>query len=745
MTANTAEVFELQGKVRRIIFRNEANNFCVIALELLEGNIPQNMINPLYPKSFMATGTFATVAEGQKLKLKGKWQNFKKYGWQFIVSEYSVIQPNSRQALIEYLSSGLFRGVGPKTAANIVNTFGDETLDVIKNHPERLTMVSGVSEAKARLITQRYREAQHLEKLMLSLKPFNISTKKVITIHRRYGEKALDIIMENPYRLCEEVQGVGFRTADAIARHSGKNANDDFRIRAGILYTMSEVAAVEGHVYLPFDLMVEKTKKTLEASEITGQIDKNDIIRIAIELNNAGDIIIERDGAVYLPIYNKSEIYIARKLKTLSRIKPKEFTYLVHDMIPELEKKFGIKYAEKQKEAFMMLPYTNFMVITGGPGTGKTTIIKGIIEIYKKNFPGSKLALCAPTGRAAKRMEEATGLPASTIHRLLDYRPNGEEGLTCGRNEANPIDADMVIIDESSMIDCLLFNTLLKAIKPETTLIMVGDVDQLPSVGAGNILKDIIDSGKVTVVRLNEIFRQADTSKIIINAAKINQGDTDLEYDENFMIIEEEDPLMICEIIKKKFREELCRVGGNVYEVQVITPFRKNTVTGANNLNNILQEDLNPKTTGKTELHHGSVSFRKHDKVMQHKNNYEKEVYNGDIGIVQEVDTADGSMKVLFDDDRIVEYYRDELDEIQLAYTTTIHKSQGSEYKTVIIPLSMEHKIMLQRNLIYTGITRAKERVILVGDRKALNYAIRNHKIDSRFSKLKERLQQEER
>lgn len=739
-TAGT-EMIELKAKVKTVMFKNSQNSYAAVSFEILEGDIPRHMVNPLYPHNFVGTGTFMRVAAGQKLSLKGKWINNKKYGWQFQIEESAEIEPDSRQGIIEYLSSGFFKGIGPKTAERIVDMFGDETLDVIRNNPGKLSMVEGISAVKASQIVRDYRESEHLERLMLSLKPYNISTKKVVSIHQKYGDKALDSIKENPYGLCDEIKGIGFKTADAIARQCGKSPNDDFRIRACIKYILTDVAGAEGHVYLPFDLLTEKVKKTLEDSEITGEVSINDIVRVCIDMNNSKEIIIEQDSAVYLPMYLSSEMYIARKLKVQSQTQQKQFIYIVEDTIAEMERKFSIKYAEKQKEAFRMLPYTNFMVVTGGPGTGKTTIIKGIIELYKKNFPGSKISLCAPTGRAAKRMEEATKIPASTIHRLLEYRPNSEDGLTCGRDESNPIDADMIIIDESSMVDCMLFATFLKAVNPKTTLIMVGDVDQLPSVGAGNVLKDIIESGKVTVVRLNEIFRQADTSKIIINASKINKGEKDLEYDDDFIFIEEKDPLMMQETIKKVFREELCALNGNIHEVQVISPFRKKTLAGSNSLNTIIQNDVNPKSPGKPELHYGSVSFRQNDKIMQFRNNYDKEIYNGDVGIIYRVNTADNSLLVKYDsEDDEIEYCADEIDEIQLAYATTIHKSQGCEYRTVIIPLTMEHKRMLQRNLIYTGITRAKVRVILIGDEKALHYAINNNNIEGRFSKLKERL-----
>lgn len=733
------DVITIEGTVAKILYKNEANNYVIVSVKASNPEvIPDFAANEWYPGRFVAIGNFMRISQGQKFILKGKWTRHPQYGGRFQVESYEEIVPTDLEALIEYLSSGLFKGIGRKTAASIVQAFGEKTLDVIKNHPEKLTTVKGISDAKASIIVRSYKESEHLERLMLSLKPFNISTKKIIKIYQRYGENAIEKIIENPYWLCDEIEGIGFRTADAIAKHCGIAPNDDYRIRAGIIYTLHECAQVDGHVYLPFEVMVQKTKEVLMAGEITGDVDKNSIIRVAIDMNNSEELVIEKDGAVYLPFYHGAEIYVAKKLQILLETKPRKFIYDMDEVISELEKKHKIQYAPKQKEAFYTLPKTNVMVITGGPGTGKTTIIKGIIDIFKKNFPGSKISLAAPTGRAAKRMEEATGVEAKTIHRLLEYRPTEELGICCGRNEYNPLDADLIIIDESSMIDLLLCATFLKAVKPSTLLIFVGDIDQLPSVGAGNVLKDIIDSGKIPVVRLNEIFRQKDTSRIIINAAKINRGETDLDFGDDFVFVEEEDIHNIPNIIKNEFRDALVEVR-DINEIQVITPFRKRTETGVERLNQILQQDLNPKRSNETEIHYGSNTFRKYDKVMQYKNNYEKQVFNGDVGIIHEVDPNNGILKVMINDE-MVEYHKDELDELQLAYATTIHKSQGCEYHTVIIPISMQHKRMLQRNLIYTGITRAKEKVILIGQKKALNYAIRNNKVSSRFTKLAKRI-----
>lgn len=728
------EELVVDGVVEKILWRDEATNTTIASFK--GKNIPKFAQNPLYPESFVVIGVFPKLGKGQRLKLKGKWSRDRKGRWSFYTSSYSEIMPNTKETMVEYLSSGLFKGVGKKTARAIVDTFGVESLDVIKNQPSRLMEVKGISLKKAEAISKSYVQSKHLEKLMLALKPFQISTSKIIKINKIYGEKALDRIKENPYILCDDIEGIGFKVADLIARHYKKSPNDDFRIRAAIIHTLNE-SAVEGHTYLPYDLLLRKTQQTLQQGEISGYVDKNDIIRVSIDMNNIKELVIERDHSAYLPIYYASEIAVARKIKMLLEKKPRKFKYDIEACIRELEEKYKIQYAEKQKEAFRTLVTTNLMIITGGPGTGKTTIIKGIIDIFKRNFPGSKILLAAPTGRAAKRMEETTGLKAKTIHRQLEYRPTADGTITCARNENNPLDADMIIIDESSMVDLLLFSTFLKAVDPNTMLIMVGDIDQLPSVGAGSVLKDLIECNKIPVVRLNEIFRQADTSRIIINSSNINNGITELEYGKDFILIKEKDAANIPEIIKKCFLSELARTR-DINEIQVLTPFRRKTENGVEQLNKTLQEAINKKDPKKAELNY-FTTFRQYDKVMQVKNNYEKEIFNGDVGIIKDIDVEEGKLLVEINGE-IVEFYKDELSELQLAYATTIHKSQGCEYDTVIIPITMQHKRMLQRNLIYTAITRAKEKVILIGDEAALKYAIRNNKVNNRFSKLKERI-----
>ena len=728
-----AKTDSINGKVNKILFRNAENGFSIVSIKSTQ--IPDFAKKRSYPNQFTAKGIFLQLAEGQHLTLSGKWDKDKQYGWGFLVDTYTEEAPNSKEAMVEYLSCGLFKGIGEKTAQNLVKHFGREVVDIIRKNPQELSKVQGISSRKAQNIADSYKASEHLEKLMLSLKPYKISTKKINKIYQQYGEKSMERIVENPYQLCQDVEGIGFLVADAIGSSCNISPNNEHRIQSALLHTLNVASMAEGHAYLPFDLLIEKTQAVLEKGAISGKVAKNDLVRIAVDLNNQEEIILEQDSAAYLPLMIGSEKFVANKIRLMGQQKEFDFPFPLKECLSEMEKKNKIKYAEKQREAFQKTMQNNMLIITGGPGTGKTTIIKGIVDLYKKNFPGCKIELAAPTGRAAKRMTESTKLPAKTIHRMLEYRPSDEGGIRCGRDESNPIEAKVIIVDESSMIDILLMTSLLKAVKNDTALIFVGDTDQLPSVGPGNVLKDMINSQKIPTVFLNEIFRQAGTSKIIINADKINRGENELEYDDDFQIIEaktEEIPSMI----EKVYMKELQRLG-DLNDLQLVTPFRRKTDAGVDALNKQLQEVVNPKKG--EELKYGFQTFRAKDKVMQYRNNYEKDIYNGDVGTVDWVDRKNNEMEVRIEDEPIY-YSKEDLDEIQLAYATTIHKSQGCEYDTIIIPLSIEHKRMLQRNLIYTGITRAKTKVILVGEKRALNYAIKNNNVNARFSKLVERI-----
>lgn len=710
----------IKATVKKIIYQNLQNNYYVISFK--PDNAPE----------FTGVGQFYQARPGQCFVLHGAWTENQKYKkqWQFAVSRAENAAPEGNEAIIEYLSSGLFPGIGPSIAREIVRKFKDDTLKILQDSPTRLVEVKGISSAKVIKIVKAYETVKHMEELILKLRPYAIPSTKIYKLFQKYGEKTLDFIISNPY--CLYGEGIPFKTADVIGRDCKIHPNDENRIYTGILFVLSEHGIREGHTFLPFGVLVQKVKEILEKGEISGEIDRNEVSRVLNEAHHNKSLVIE-NWLVYLPEYYLAEKESATKIKYLISRPQKQFPNLDKAIIA-MEKKNNICYAKKQKEAFLALK-NNCLIITGGPGTGKTTIIKGIIDIYKQNFPSSVIHLAAPTGRAAKRLEEATKMPARTLHRLLEYR--GEDGaVVCARDEKSPLDCDLLIIDETSMMDLLLTHNLLKALKPTASVIFVGDADQLPSVGAGNVLKDMIQSGKVPVVELNEIFRQAGTSLIIVNADKINRGDTELEYGEDFILLEKMGDL--AGTVLDTFKAGLA-AAKDIYEVQVITPLRRKTESGADNLNEVIQASINPKEKGKGELHHGKRIFRKYDKVMQFKNNYEKEVYNGDIGIIQQIDAENGNLSVLIDN-AAVEYTKEDIDELYLAYAMSVHKSQGCEYDTVIIPLSMQHKRMLQRNLLYTAITRAKRKVILVGNPKALAYGIANNKTTERFSQLKNKI-----
>lgn len=729
---------EIEAVMGKVLYRDPVTNRPKIAVMKSE-NIPKFAREWMYPNSFIAIGNLPN-AEKLRVRLQGKWDRDKRRGWRFLADYYEEVIPETPDAMIEYLSSGLLKGVGPKTAEAIVNHFGDDTIDILKNDPIRLAEVKGISAKKAEAIASSYQSAAHLEELMLLLKPYFITTGKIVKIYEKYGKKAVETIKKNPYKLCDDIDGIGFKIADKIARSVGISPEDDYRIRAGLLYTLSEASQGEGHLYLPFPELIRRAKRTLETSEVSGAVNQNDIIRVAIDMMDQDELVFD-DEDVYLPIYYASERLVANKIRSLMQAPKKTFKVPFDKIIPEIERKFNLTngYDETQKEALRALEKGNVLIVTGGPGTGKTTIVKGIIEIFKQNSEGrARIALCAPTGRAAKRLEEATGVEGRTIHRLLEYRPNNDNGNgQCGRNEHNPIDADVIICDEFSMVDILLFSSFLKAIKPGTTFVIVGDVDQLPSVGPGNVLRDLIESGQIPTVRLTEIHRQADTSKIIINAAKIREGDTDLEWDENFEFIDCKSD-EIPGLIKEKFVAAFDEVR-DIFDVQALSPFRRKTESGSDALNNLLQNALNPKRGGEAEIKVGAQVFRKHDKIMQLKNNPEKDIFNGDLGLIKGIEDKTSLTAEI--DEELILFENDDLYELGLAYCTTIHKSQGSEYHTIIIPVTFQHRIMLVRNLIYTGITRAKVRVVLVGERDALTYAIKNNRVSCRNSKLRVRLQ----
>jgi len=676
-----------------------------------------------YQELVTVVGNLADAVVGSVLLIEGEWTNNPKYGTQFSAQKWEETVPATVYGIEKYLGSGLIKGVGPVYAKKIVQKFGTDTIAVIEDTPERLSEVEGIGEKRIQRISESWERQKEIKNIMLFLQNYDISTTFAAKIYKHYGNDSIETVKKNPYQLADDIWGIGFKTADKIAFKLGFEKQNPERCRSGILYTLNQLAD-EGHVYAEKEQLLKKCQELLEI----------DIPVVENALNATiarNDLIIEED-AIYLPPFYYAECGIAEKLLELAD----SDTILNHNVkinISALEQKLHIQYDDVQAQGIQQAVSSKVMILTGGPGTGKTTTTLGIIETLKSL--GNKILLAAPTGRAAKRMTEATGMEAKTIHRLLEYSP--EEGYK--RNKTNTLDGDVLIVDESSMIDIILMYSLLKAIPLHMKLILVGDIDQLPSVGAGNVLRDIIDSEKFPVVRLTKIFRQAQSSQIIMNAHRINKGqypNLQNQQGTDFFFIECEEPEQAANQIVGLVKSRLpkyCHV--NPTDIQVLTPMQRGVI-GAANLNQLLQQNLNPAESWLTR---GGRTYRLHDKVMQIKNNYDKEVFNGDIGMISDVNTIDKELTVQFEN-RFVKYDITDLDELVHAYAITIHKSQGSEYPIVVMPVMMTHFIMLQRNLIYTGITRAKKMLVLVGTKKAVAYAVKHITVTKRNTKLKERL-----
>ena len=621
------------------------------------------------------------------------------------------------------------KGVGPKFAKRIVEKFGKDTLDVIEECPDELLKVPGIGKVRVDRIKKSWQEQKEIKNIMLFLQSHEVSTSHATKIFKTYGSESIEIVKENPYRLADDIWGIGFKTADSIAQKMGFDKGKFVRLRSGIFYTLNKLAE-NGHCYANRRQLIEKAKELLEVEEPEIEITLDEMLR-------TNDVIQEKnpeqEDAIYLPPYFFSETGCAKRLIQLMvgrrkiKVDPDQ---IMKKVVAESE----ITYDEIQLEAVRTAISSKVMVLTGGPGTGKTTTTLGIISAYQKI--GMKILLAAPTGRAAKRMSEATGMEAKTIHRLLEYKlPEGYQ-----KNEEKPLEGDVLILDECSMIDIMLMYNLLKAIPEHMTLILVGDIDQLPSVGAGNVLRDIIDSGEIPVVRLTRIFRQAQGSRIIMNAHRINRGEAiDMRggKDADFFFASKATNQEVVETIVQYCKTNLPRYYhvDPLEDIQVLTPMQRGEC-GAVNLNQVLQEAMNPTAIF---LRRGGTQYRLHDKVMQIRNDYDKEVFNGDIGTIVKVNMEDRELTVNFDD-REVLYDVTELDELSLAYAVTIHKSQGSEYPIVVMPFTMSHFVMLQRNLLYTGVTRAKKILVLVGEKKAVFYAIKNETTTGRNTMLKQRL-----
>lgn len=705
---------KLRCVVEHITYQNQENGWSVMRVKV-KG----------YDNLVTLTGSLLDVPVGSVLLVDGDWRVDPRYGQQFVAQSWTEVMPATIYGIEKYLGSGLIKGIGPVYAKAIVSRFGLETINVIENDIERLLEVPRLGRKRMEKIRESWEKQKDIKEVMVFLQGYGVSTAFAAKIYRKYEKESIAKVKENPYQLADDIWGIGFKTADGIASKMGYEKNDPRRCRSGILYTLNELAE-EGHVYAEPEQLVDAAVKLLEAEE-------SPVRQALASMIETNDVVLDNE-VIYLPPFYHAENGSAKRLQSLL-----SDTSLFNAGIaaePEAEygaKTDGIIYDGVQQAAIQKALDSKVMVLTGGPGTGKTTTTQGIIAAFKARH--MSILLAAPTGRAAKRMNEATGMEAKTIHRLLEYNPM--DGYK--RNDENPLEGDALIVDECSMIDILLFYNLMKAIPSKMRLILVGDIDQLPSVGAGNVLRDIIDSQQIPVVRLTRIFRQAQSSRIVMNAHAINAGqfpNIKNGLDTDFFFINQEDADEIVKLIIGLVRDRLPKTYGYPSkEVQVLTPMQRGTV-GAGNLNIELQNALNP--TGPS-LARGGYTFRQGDKVMQIRNNYDKNVFNGDIGYITTVDTTERTLSITFDN-RVVEYDVTELDEIVLAYAVTIHKSQGSEFPVVVMPVTMKHFVMLQRNLIYTGITRAKKICVLVGTTKALAYAIKQNTVSKRNTKLKERL-----
>jgi exodeoxyribonuclease V alpha subunit len=721
----------LTGQIERITYSNEENGFTIARVKVAGRRDLVTVV-----------GNLMSPMPGEIIKMQGEWTNHLKYGEQFKLVSYKTAVPATVYGIQRYLGSGLIKGIGPVMACRIVKKFGKNSLDIIENEIEKLAQVDGIGKKRIEMIRTAWDEQKEIRDVMLFLQTYGVSSGYATKIFRQYGNQSIAVVQENPYRLAADIFGIGFVTADRIAEKLGFSKNSTLRAEAGIQYVLHEMAD-EGHVYYPYELLLEKCRGILQVDrEVVANalgsivVDKKIILE---DLNDKIEEFRENNKAVYLEKYYVCETRIAFRLKTLIGA-PKSFRNIDLDRAVEwVQKQLSITLAEKQLEALRCSVENKVVVITGGPGTGKTTIINAIIKIFSRLT--LKIMLAAPTGRAAKRMSETTGYEARTIHRLLEFsfQKGGFQ-----KNEKKPLDCDLLIVDEASMIDTILMHHMLKAVPHRATFILVGDVNQLPSVGAGYVLNDIIESGSVPVVKLNEIFRQAKDSRIIVNAHKINDGiipffKTPAPSDRanDFYFIQQENPEKVLEIILELTSKRIPRRFNfdPIEDIQVLTPMHRGVV-GAGNLNEKLQEALNP---GENIIIRGDRGFRVNDKVMQIKNNYDKEVFNGDIGKITKIIPDEQALVISFDSQEVVYEFAD-LDEIVLAYAVSVHKSQGSEYPAVVIPILIQHYMLLQRNLIYTAVTRGRSLVVMVGTRKALAIGINNNKTQKRYTYLKQRL-----
>lgn len=756
----------VKGYVDHIIYRNTDNGYTVLILIVEE-------------EELTCVGTFSDIVEGENIEAKGEYTDHPTYGRQFKVVSYEEKAPEDELAIERYLGSGAIKGIGIALAARIVRRFKEDTFRIIEEEPERLAEIKGISERKAMEIAEQVNEKKDLRQAMIFLQQYGIHTNLAVKIYNTYGSEIYSILTENPYRLADDIDGVGFRTADEIATRIGIRTDSDFRIRSGILYTL-QLASGEGHTYLPLEELTQRASALLE-------VEPENIEPHYMNLAMDRKIIMQQNDGI-TQIYATSFYYMEANSATM--LKQLDISYEVGDeeieaRIHKIEKQTKMELDEHQVEAVKEAVRNGLLIITGGPGTGKTTTINTIIRYFESE--GLDIFLAAPTGRAAKRMSETTGFEARTIHRMLELTGGmvdetsagsgmtaaaragagsngngmGGAGIHFERNETNPLETDVIIVDEMSMVDISLMYALLKAVAAGTRLILVGDTNQLPSVGPGSVLKDIIDSDQFHTVKLTKIFRQASTSDIIVNAHKINRGER-ISLDNqsrDFFFLKRYDADKIINVTLQLIKQKLPKyVDAGEYDIQVLTPMRKGLL-GVERLNQILQMYLNPPDKKKREKEYGSMVFREGDKVMQVKNNYQMEweirtkyglcidkgtgIFNGDTGIIEEINDFAETMTISFDEGRMVEYSFKNLEELELAYAVTIHKSQGSEYPAVVIPLLTGPRMLMNRNLLYTAVTRAKKCVTIVGDENTFDMMVENNSEQKRYSGLKNQLMKE--
>jgi exodeoxyribonuclease V alpha subunit len=720
---------QLQGQVERITYSNEESGYNVVRVKV-RGR--RDLVT--------VVGNFVSVIPGEVLRMEGTWGYHSQYGEQFKVERYETITPATVDGIRKYLGSGLIKGIGPVMAGRIVKRFGEQTLTIIDEQPERLREIEGIGNYRAEQISKAWDDQKEIREVMVFLRSHDISAAYATRIFKHYGKESLQILNDNPYRLAMDVSGIGFLTADKIARNLGFAVDSPLRAEAGMLYTLQQ-AADDGHVCTPHGYLLEQS---VELLQIPHEVLETALERLVADQRTiiqelTPDVAAEFGDhrAVYLRSFHLAEIQVAQRLRRLLLAPRLQRKVDSDKALLWVQERLSVKLAPLQAEAVRRALTDKVLIITGGPGTGKTTLIRAILLLYQQMK--GRICLAAPTGRAAKRLSEATRHSASTIHRLLEFGPQAG-GFQ--RNEEHPLITDLLVVDEASMLDCLLMNHLLKAVPVPATLVLVGDVDQLPSVGPGTVLEDIITSGQFPVVRLTEIFRQAQRSQIVVNAHRIREGlfpyiSSADEDRQDFYFIEKDDPEEVLQVLIKLCRERIparFRLDP-VEDVQVLSPMHRGTV-GAQRLNAALQEALNPQ---KQVLERAGRSFRLHDKVMQVRNNYDKDVFNGDLGRVRKIDQESQILQVEVDG-RLVDYAFDEMDELVLAYAVTVHKAQGSEYPAVVLPLLTQHYMMLQRNLLYTAVTRGRRLVVIIGSKKALAIAVKNDQTQKRFTLLRRRL-----